>query len=287
MSTLSAGLIARASLEANGFRTRKTLGQNFLLDDDIPASIVEEMGLTEKDCVLEIGPGPGVMTSHLADTCERVVSVELDKALEKVLSRVLEGKENVRVVYADALREDLDALAQSEFGDREYSVVANLPYYITTELVLKAARLKNVKSIGVMVQKEAADRLLSDVGDEGWCESAALVKLFGTGSVLLEVPRDRFEPAPHVDSRFIRLERYEVSPYCPKDGEMLRRVIRAAFLMRRKTMANNLMASFPLDRDGAAGVLTECGLDARIRGEKLTIDEMILIADRLKDVLGQ
>ena len=276
MGELSAGLIARASLEAHGFRTHRTLGQNFLLDDDTVCAILEAAGVGKGDNVLEIGPGPGVMTRHMADMCKRVLSVEIDRSLSDVLGRVLEGTDNVRVVYADALRADLQSLADGAFGAEGFRVIANIPYYITTPLIEKALALRGVAGVDVMLQKEAAQRLLSRPGDKKWCEAAAVTACFGEAETLLD---DRFEPPPHVDSCFVGIRPYAQKPYRVKSEADMRRVVRAAFAMRRKTMANNLIASFGVDREQALGLLRSAGLPETVRGEALTLGELARLAD--------
>ena len=279
MEGLSAGLVARASLEAHGFHTRRTLGQNFLLDDGTVLAALTAAGLGKDESVLEIGPGPGVMTRHMARMCRKVLSVEIDRALEPVLERVLEGADNARVVYADALRADLQGLADSEFGGGSFRVIANIPYYITTPLIEKALALRGVEGIDVMLQKEAAERLLSRPGDKKWCEAAAVVACFGTAEKLLDVPRGSFEPAPHVDSCFVGIRPYAIRPYSVRSGEAMRRVVRAAFAMRRKTMANNLIAAFGVDRERALGLLRRAGLPDTVRGEALSLEELARLAD--------
>ena len=276
---VSAGLAARMALTKYGFHFTHSLGQNFILDDTLVESIVYAAGVAPGERVLEIGPGAGVMTRHLAEAGAEVTAVELDQSLEPVLKAVLEGVENARVVFGDAMKLDMGEV----MGDAPYRVVANLPYYITADVVLRMiTQAHKPESITIMVQKEAAERMMAKMGSKTWCALAATVQYFGRVSVLMEVPPEAFTPRPHVDSALIQIALYEEKPVEAQDEKMMLKVINACFAMRRKTLLNNLCASFPVSREQAGQWLEDAGLDAKIRGEALNLQQIA----RLSDVIG-
>ena len=281
---LSAGLRARVALEKHGFRPTHSLGQNFILDDKRIASLLDAAEVGETDNVLEVGPGPGVMTSALAARCRRVLAVEIDRSLEGVLEEVLAPHENADVVFQDVMKADLSALTAASFGAEPFRVVANLPYYITTDVILRllSAGLP-LTSVCAMVQKEAADRIMAHPGEKQWCATAANVQYFGVPEILLEVPPEVFEPAPHVMSCFMRIDVYPERPVKPNDEALFLRLITAAFAMRRKTLVNNLKSAFGLDAEAAKQVLSAASVDARVRGESLTLEELRRVADALAE----
>lgn len=284
--SVSAELRARVALEQHGFRTAHSLGQNFLFDEGLLNALLDRAGVTGEDRVLEIGPGPGVMTAQLARRCEKVVSLEIDEKLRPVLETVLEGVQNVRVIYCDAMKADIGRISRENLGEGPFRVVANLPYYITTDVLLRLATGGYpIRDISVMVQKEAAQRILSRPGEKQWCAAAAVLAYFGQAQVLEEVPRDRFEPAPHVDSAFLRIEMYEEKPVQAQRDDMMLKTIHAAFLMRRKKLSNNLKAAFSLSGEQALAVLQQAGLSPDIRGEVLTMEELARLSDVLSTLL--
>ena len=279
----SAELLARVSLDKHRFHNTHSLGQNFLLSEALIASLLDEVGLDSGDNVLEVGPGAGVMTRLLAQRVKRVLAVELDRGLEPVLEDVLAGVDNVRLSFQDIMKADLRGLDGEAFGGENYRVVANLPYYITADVLLRfAASDCPPDSIAVMVQREAAERVMSEPGSKQWCALAAELRYYGRASVLAEVPPEAFDPPPHVVSQFIRIDRCDDPDVCPADGAAFRRLIRAAFAMRRKTLVNNLKASFGMSQESARQALAAVGLDERVRGEALTLAELA----RLSDALG-
>ena len=278
----SAELRARVALEKHRFRNTHSLGQNFLLSENLIGLLLDDACILPTDNVLEIGPGAGVMTRLLAERAARVLAVELDRDLEPVLADVLEGVDNVRVVFQDVMKADLRALTREAFGDAPYRVVANLPYYITADILLMLAGAEcPPESICIMVQREAAERVMSAPGSKQWCALAAEMQYYGSARVLTEVPPEAFDPPPHVTSRFIRIDRWDDPPVVPVDAQLFVLLIRAAFAMRRKTLANNLKASFGLSADAARAVLEEAGQDERVRGEALTLEALCRVADAL------
>jgi len=280
----SAELRARVALEKHRFHNTHSLGQNFLLSESLISGLLDEARLRPDDNVLEIGPGAGLMTALMARRCRRVLAVELDRGLEPVLGDVLAGIDNVRVHYGDILKTDVVALVGDEFGGGEYRVVANLPYYITADTLLKLVALtRPPESIAIMVQKEAAERIMSAPGSKQWCAMAAELQYYGKPEVLSEVPAEAFDPPPHVTSCFMRIDRHGAPIVTPKDEQLYRRLIRAAFAMRRKTLANNLKASFGLDQQRAKAVLAAAGVDERARGEALSLEELCRVADAIAE----
>ena len=276
---ISAGLAARMALEKYGFRFSHSLGQNFILDDGLIERIVEVARVTPGENILEIGPGAGVMTRHLADAGANVTAVELDKSLEPVLRDVLEGND-VRLVFGDALKLDIGEL----MGGAPYSVVANLPYYITADVVLALLTGANKpERVTIMVQKEAAERMMAKPGSKTWCALAATVQYFGQPEALMELPPEAFTPPPHVSSTLLGIRLFDEKPVQAKDDALMLRLVNAAFAMRRKTLANNLTASFSVPREKALEWIAALGKDERIRGEALSIAELA----RLSDIIGE
>ena len=284
---LSAGLRARVAMEKHGFRHTYSLGQNFILDDKLISTLLDEAAVEETDNVLEIGPGAGVMTCALAERCKKVLAIEIDHSLENVLADVLAPYENATVAYQDVMKADLAALTAEAFGNEPFRVVANLPYYITADVILRllTARLP-LESVCVMVQKEAAERMMASPGEKQWCATAATVQYFGRPEVLLEVPPEAFDPAPHVMSCFARINVYDEKPVVPADEELFLRLISCAFAMRRKTLANNLKASFSFSQSQAVEALAAAGLSEKVRGEALTLEEMAVLSDVLSGMLA-
>ena len=281
-SNPSAELRARVALEKYRFRHTHSLGQNFLLSESLLGLLLDDAQVSPEDNVLEIGPGAGVMTRLLSRRARRVLALEVDRGLEPVLSDVLEGLENVQVVFQDVMKADLRALVDAHFDGEPYRVVANLPYYITADILLKLAGDEcPPESIAIMVQKEAAERVMSAPGSKQWCALAAELQYYGEARVLTEVAPEAFDPPPHVMSCFIRIDRWEVPPVHPVDEGRFRKLIRAAFAMRRKTLANNLKAAFGLTQAQAVAALEAAGVDARVRGEALTMEELCRVSDEL------
>ena len=279
---LSTELIARVALEKHGFQSTHSLGQNFLLSEGLIGALLDEIELSGDDNVLEIGPGAGVMTRLLAQRCRRVLAVELDNSLRPVLNAVLEGMDNVSVIYEDILRADIDSLVEATFDGQEYRVVANLPYYITADTLLRLCALSRLPvRIAAMLQKEAAERIMASPGSKKWCALAAELQYYGQVRLLQDVPPEAFEPSPHVVSSFVSIERHPLPVVVPMDDKLFHRVIHAAFAMRRKTLVNNLKAAFGLDRERAEGVIEAAGFDGRVRGEALTLEELCRVADAI------
>lgn len=278
-------LNARMALEKHGFRFSHKLGQNFILDEALIGRIVDAAGVGAGDAVLEIGPGAGTMTAEMAMRGAQVLALELDGALEPVLQEVLSGYPGARVEFVDALKADLPALCTQHLG-RPFQVVANLPYYITADVVLKLLRSELMLTrITIMVQKEAAERMMAHPGEKAYCALAATVQYYGVPSVLMELPPDVFTPRPHVDSRLLRIELFRERPVRPREERHFLKTIECCFAMRRKTLVNNLCAGFGLSREQALQVIAAAGLDERVRGEALDLEAVARVSDGVIETL--
>ena len=263
-------------LRASGFRFNKALGQNFIFDGNLLDAIVSDAGVTAEDTVVEIGTGAGTLTARLAARAKKVFSFEVDERLRPVLDISLKGAENVEVVFRDVMKMKDDELREMIGG--EFKVVANLPYYITTPLIMRFAESTlPVSSLTVMVQKEVADRLTAEVGSADYAAVTLAVKVFGDAAVTRIVDRHMFRPAPNVDSAVVRIDRVP-GRLDGADEKLVRKLVRAAFAMRRKTLVNNLAASFGIPKQQATDLVTACGFPADVRGERLSLDDFIRLA---------
>ena len=263
-------------LRASGFRFNKALGQNFIFDGNLLDAIVSDAGVTAEDTVVEIGTGAGTLTARLAARAKKVFSFEVDERLRPVLDISLKGAENVEVVFRDVMKMKDDELREMIGG--EFKVVANLPYYITTPLIMRFAESTlPVSSLTVMVQKEVADRLTAEVGSADYAAVTLAVKVFGAAAVTRIVDRHMFRPAPNVDSAVVRIDRVP-GRLDGADEKLVRKLVRAAFAMRRKTLVNNLAASFGIPKQQAADLVTACGFPADVRGERLSLDDFIRLS---------
>lgn len=265
------------------FHHKHSLGQNFIEDEALLEQLAGYSLVTEEDCVLEIGPGFGALTKPLARRAKEVVSLEIDQTLLPILRVTLEHHENARVVLGDVMKTDLAALVSESFGDHcSLRVAANLPYYITTDVLNKLLlTLPQAKSIAVMIQKEVGDKLLSQPGEEGYGPLAILCQYFCDVRRAADVPAACFTPPPKVDSSFMVLSRYDNKPYEAKDETLLLKLIKGAFMMRRKTLVNNLLACFALSREQVSEAIAQAGLSAQCRAEDLSIAQFCTLADEL------
>lgn len=278
----SPGLRARIALDKHGFKTTHSLGQNFLLDDSFLTGLLDAAGVGEGDNILEIGPGAGVMTALMAQRAKKVLAVEIDEKLRPVLGDVLAPHKNVEVEFCDFMKTNVDALTKQAFGDEPYRVVANLPYYITADIMLKLTGCSNLPlDIAIMVQKEAADRLMSNPGSKNWCALAATIRYFGDCEVLEEVPPQCFNPPPHVDSCFVQICMHEKRLLEGEAEQKLLKLIKWCFHMRRKTLVNNLKACAGMSQADAVAALEAAGFNPQVRGEALTLEEMVRLSEQL------
>ena len=271
--------VIRDILSRHGFTFSKALGQNFLINPSVCPRMAESAVEGEHTGVLEIGPGIGVLTRELLERAEKVVAVELDRRLLPVLDETLAEYDNLRVVNADVLELDLNKLITEEFDGMDVAVCANLPYYITSPVIMKLLEDHlPVRTITVMVQKEAAVRLCAEPGTRDSSAITAAVRYYCTPELLFYVSSGSFMPAPHVDSAVIRLRLHEPQVH-PKDEKTFFKVIRAAFAQRRKTVLNSLSSSLSLDKTAMRAILESAGVDATARAERLTLGDFAAIAD--------
>ena len=266
-------------LERHGFTFSKSLGQNFLINPSVCPRMAEAAVRGADVGVLEIGPGIGVLTNELLKRASKVVAVELDKRLLPVLDETLAEYDNLKVINADVMKLYLHELIQDEFGSMDVSVCANLPYYITSPIIMKLLEDRlPVSSITVMVQKEAAVRLCAEPGSRDSSAITAAVRYYCDPELLFHVSAGSFMPAPKVDSAVIRLSLREPSVH-PRDEALFFRVIRGAFAQRRKTVLNSLSSSLSLDKGELSDILCKAGVDPSARAERLTLQNFSDISD--------
>lgn len=274
----------RTIMDRFGFTFSKSLGQNFIVNPSVCPKIAELGGAESEVGVLEIGAGFGVLTNELAARAEKVVVVELDSRLLPVLSYTLSDHKNVKVINQDILKTDLPALLAEEFGEMEVVVCANLPYYITSPILmmLLESRLP-VKSITVMVQKEAGERICAVMPSRACGAVTAAVRYYSKPQILFPVSRGSFYPSPNVDSMVVRLD---VKKELPLEGEAekrLFRVVKAAFGQRRKTLVNTLSSGLKIEKARAAEAIAEAGLKSTVRAEELSLGEFIRLSQILTE----
>lgn len=265
------------------FRMQKKYGQNFLIDANILTKIVEAAQITKEDTVLEIGPGIGTMTQYLAETAGRVVAVEIDRELIPILEETLSPYENVTLLCADILKADLTKLV-NENGGGSFKVVANLPYYITTPIIMALFESHMpLSSITVMVQSEVADRMQTGPGTKDYGALSLAVQYYAKPEIVARVPASCFTPRPNVDSTVVRLVKYEKPPVEVKDEAWLFHIIRASFNQRRKTLVNGLVGagSLGLTREQIEAALEKMGEPKMVRGETFTLERFAELSNLL------
>ena len=275
-----------AVLQKYNFVFQKKFGQNFLIDTHVLDKIIGSAEITKDDFVLEIGPGIGTMTQYLACAAGKVAAVEIDKALIPILEDTLDGYDNVQVINEDVLKVDIAELAKQENEGKPIKVVANLPYYITTPIIM--GLFENhvpMKSITVMVQKEVADRMQVGPGTKDYGALSLAVQYYAKPYIVANVPPNCFMPRPKVGSAVIKLTRYEKPPVDVKDEGLMFRLIRASFNQRRKTLVNGIRNSgdFSLSKEEIEDVFNRCELPLNIRGEALTLEQFAMLANCIYD----
>lgn len=266
------------------FVFQKKFGQNFLIDPRVLHKIIGAAGVTKEDCVLEIGPGIGTMTQYLADEARHVVAVEIDKNLIPILEETLKEFPNVTIINEDILKVDMNELAEEYNSSRPMKVVANLPYYITTPIIM--GLFENnvpIDNITVMVQKEVADRMQAGPGSKDYGALSLAVQYYAKAYIVANVPPNCFIPRPNVGSAVIRLTRYQEPPVQTEDPKLMFRMIRASFNQRRKTLQNGLNNSPDLEysKEVIARGIESLGLPPNVRGEVLTLEQFAQLADYL------
>lgn len=273
-------------IQKHGFAFQKKFGQNFLIDAHVLDKIIAAAGVTADDMVLEIGPGIGTMTQYLAERARQVTAVEIDTNLIPILKETLSDYDNVMVINEDILKVDIKKLAEEYNGGKPIKVVANLPYYITTPIIMGLFESGvPIDNITVMVQKEVADRMQVGPGSKDYGALSLAVQYYAEPYIVANVPPNCFIPRPNVGSAVIRLTRHQTPPVEVKDRELMFKLIRASFNQRRKTLLNGLNNSPDLSfgKEQIANAIEQLGVPAAVRGEALTLEQFA----RLSDLLGE
>lgn len=271
----------RAVLGRHGFRFSKSLGQNFLTAAWVPARIADSCGVDQTGCALEIGPGMGCLTEQLSQRAGKVCAIELDRALFPVLEETLAHCDNIEIVQGDVLKCDLAAICREKFGDAPVYACANLPYYITTPAISALLASKSFEAITVMVQKEVAERICAPAGTAAYSAFSIYIDYYADAEILFDVPRNCFVPQPKVDSAVVRLTPRSTPPVPVCDEKLFFSLVKAAFGQRRKTLANALSSVLggALGKEGIVQLITDCGFDARVRGEKLSLADYAALTE--------
>ena len=273
-------------LQKYNFSFQKKFGQNFLIDPHVLDKIIAAAEITKDDFVLEIGPGIGTLTQYLAEAAREVVAVEIDSTLIPILEDTLSAYDNVSVINEDVLKVDLRKLAEERNGGKPIKVVANLPYYITTPIIMSLFDSHvPLKSLTVMVQKEVALRMQAGPGTKDYGALSLAVQYYASPYLAANVPPNCFMPRPNVGSAVIRLTRFEETPVQVKDEKLLFRLIRASFNQRRKTLQNGLVNSQELDftKEQVAAAIATLGVSPSVRGEALTLEQFAALANALSE----
>ena len=277
-----------AILQKYDFNFQKKFGQNFLIDSNILENIIDAAEITKDDCVLEIGPGIGTMTQYLCENAREVVAVEIDKKLIPILENdTLAAYDNITIINEDILKVDINKIVQEKNDGKPIKVVANLPYYITTPIIMGLFESHvPLDSITIMVQKEVADRMQVGPGTKDYGALSLAVQYYAKPTVMLTVPASCFMPRPNVDSAVIKLTRYQDSPVKAADERFMFDIIRASFNQRRKTLVNGLTnaSGLKVTKEAVLAALEKMGLPATIRGEALILEQFAELSDLLKGI---
>lgn len=284
MAYLSNPTETRAVLEMFGFSFAKKYGQNFLIDGNTVNNIVKSAGITKEDTVLEIGPGIGTMTQVLCEHAKNVIAVEIDKRLIDVLTFTLKDYDNVTVINSDILKCNIEELCEKYSHDGKLKVVANLPYYITTPIIMELLEKNNnsvIESITVMIQKEVAERLGAEPGNKDYGAITLSINYYSDANIVMNVPSSCFMPKPNVDSAVIRMDIYDKPPVKTKDETKMFKIIKAAFSQRRKTLVNSVSGSTDIAKETILKSLNELGLSESVRGEALSLEQFAKLSDKI------
>ncbi len=284
MAYLSNPTETKAVLDMFGFSFAKKYGQNFLIDGNIVSNIVKNAGITKEDTVLEIGPGIGTMTQVLCEQAKNVIAVEIDKRLIDVLTFTLRDYDNVTVINSDILKCNIEELCKQYSSNGRLKVVANLPYYITTPIIMELLEKNNnsvIESITVMIQKEVAERLGAEPGNKDYGAITLSINYYSDANIVMTVPASCFMPRPNVDSAVIRMDIYDKPPVTTKDEVKMFKVIKAAFSQRRKTLVNSVSSSTDIAKETILKSLNEMGLSESVRGETLSLEQFAELSDRI------
>ena len=284
MATLGIPANTIAVLQKYHFNFQKKFGQNFLIDTHVLERIIEESKISKEDCVLEIGPGIGTMTQYLAENAKEVIAVEIDKELIPILEDTLKDYDNVTIINGDILKVDINQIVKEKNKGESIKVVANLPYYITTPIIMGLFESHvPLKSITIMVQKEVADRMQVGPGTKDYGALSLAVQYYAKPEIVANVPPNCFMPRPNVGSAVIRLTRYEKPPVEVNNEKYMFSLIRASFNQRRKTLVNGLLNAGNLNvtKEEITGALVQMSLSLTIRGEVLTLDQFVTLSNLL------
>ncbi len=272
--------VIKELFERHGFSFTKSLGQNFLINPAVCPKIAELGGVKPGVCALEIGTGVGVLTKELAERCDRVIAVEIDGSLKPILEETLADYNNVEIVFADVMETDLAALLAEKAGGLETVVCANLPYYITSPVIMRVLESRlPISAMTVMVQKEAADRICAKPGTRDCGAISCAVSYYSEPKLLFRVNRGSFMPSPNVDSAVIRLDIKPGAELSAEEERLLFRMIRAAFSQRRKQIANPLSGELRLSKSELSELMNGCGIKPSARAEELTLEEFIRLTE--------
>ncbi|MBO5253892.1 MAG: 16S rRNA (adenine(1518)-N(6)/adenine(1519)-N(6))-dimethyltransferase RsmA [Clostridia bacterium] len=282
MKRLSDISTIREIMEKNGFSFSKALGQNFLINPSVCPRMAQMSGAADAAGAIEVGPGIGVLTYELSQVAKKVVSIELDKRLLPVLDETLSGCDNVKIINDDVMKIDLHRVIEEEFGGEEVAVCANLPYYITSPVIMRLLEERlPITSVTVMVQKEAADRLCAKPGTRACGAVSAAVQYYAEPEILFDVSRGSFMPAPNVDSAVIRLKIRKTPAVEVTDEKLFFRLVKAAFAQRRKTAVNSVSNTMGLKKQSVTDAFIASGIEPNARAEALTLEQFAALANCL------
>jgi len=276
-------------IDKYGFRFSKSLGQNFLIDENIIYKILDGAEISENDLVLEVGPGIGTLTQYLGDRARKVLAIEIDKTLIPILGETLSEYENIELVHGDVLEIDLNQLINEKFAGEKVKVVSNLPYYVTTPIIMKFLEDEvPVTDIVVMVQKEVADRLKASPNTKDYGALSVAVQYYCEPEIITKVPRAVFIPQPNVESTVIRLKVLDRPRVNIDNRKLFFKVVKASFAKRRKTLLNSLsMGTVGLDKKDIKEALSLSEIDSKRRGESLAIEEFALLANNINKIIKE
>lgn len=284
MRNLASVQVIKEILAESGFKFSKSLGQNFLTDEKVLDQIVGGAGIDKDTNVIEIGPGFGTLTQRLCKAAKKVVCIEIDSSAIPILEKNLEECDNLKIINADVLKVDLQKIIDEEFDGGSVKIAANLPYYITTPIIMHVLESKlKVDSLTVMIQKEVADRISAKLSTKDYGALGVAVNYYSTPEVIVNVPPSSFIPQPKVWSTVIGLQIRDEAPVSVNDEKGYFKVVKAAFGQRRKTLLNALSNSpaIPLDKEGVLAALISCGIDEKRRGETLSLQEFADLANEI------
>ncbi|MBQ8028665.1 MAG: 16S rRNA (adenine(1518)-N(6)/adenine(1519)-N(6))-dimethyltransferase RsmA [Clostridia bacterium] len=282
MANLSDISVIKDIMTRHGFSFSKALGQNFLVNPSVCPRMAEMCGIDENTGVIEVGPGIGVLTKELALRAKKVVSIELDERLPAVLKETLAEFDNVEIISGDVLKTDLHKLIAEKFQGMKVVVCANLPYYITSPVIMYLLENKlPIEALTVMIQKEVAERLCAEAGTRNAGAITVSVNYFGQARKLFDVSRGSFMPAPNVDSAVIKIDIKKEPTVYVSDEKKFFKMVKAAFSMRRKTALNAISAGMSIPKDEVAAAIEKSGLDLNIRAEKMNMEELALLCENL------